>query len=72
MLSKRGSSFTTRALPQSLMGVGCDVIHQEDERLGVLRQIAERDVLPIAAKVGKAQSLVIDLPVRKPGEPPRY
>ena len=34
-------------------------IHQKDERPGVLRQITKRDVLAIAAEVGKAQSLLI-------------
>ena len=30
------------------------VVHQEDERFGVLRQVAERDVLAVAAEVGEA------------------
>ena len=35
------------------------VIHQEDERLRVLRQVAERDVLAVAAEVGEGQRLVV-------------
>ena len=32
------------------------VIHQEDKRLRILGQIAERDVLPVAAEVGERQA----------------
>src|SRR4029078_13226275 len=39
-----------------------DVVHQEDERLGILRQVAQRNVLLVAAEVGEAQRPFIDDP----------
>ena len=35
------------------------VVHQEEERPGVLRQVAERDVLAVAAEVGEGQRPVV-------------
>ena len=35
------------------------IFHQENERPGILRKISQRDVLPIAAEVGKAQRFLV-------------
>ena len=57
--SKAGSSSTTRALPLSLMRRLRAKSIRKMNGPGVLRQITKRDVLAIAAEVGKAQSLLI-------------
>ena len=36
------------------------VVHQEDERLRVLREVAERDVLAVAAEVGEAERVLVE------------
>ena len=36
------------------------VVHQEQERPVVLRQVAERDVLAVAAVIGKAERPLVD------------
>ena len=36
------------------------VVHQEEERLRVLGQVAQRDVLAVAAEVGEAERVLVD------------
>lgn len=43
--SSRTPEFDTTAV---------DVIHQEDKRLGIIRQVSQRDVLSVASKVGES------------------
>ena len=58
-VEQRRIVFHNTSFAPELNAPAANIVHQEDERSGVLRQIAERDVLAIAAKVGKAQSLLI-------------
>ena len=46
------------------------VVHDEDEGLRVLREIADSDVLLVATVIGERQRLVIE-DLRNPGGPPR-
>jgi hypothetical protein len=44
------------------------IVDQEQVRLGILREIALRDELPVAGEIGKADGLVVD-DVQKPCGP---
>ena len=52
--SRAGSSSTVRARPQTLIRRG-GIVHEEEEGVRIFREVADRDVLPVAAKVGEAE-----------------
>ena len=46
---------------RTVCGCAASIIHQKDKRFRVFRDVAERNVLAIAAEVDKAQGLVIEV-----------
>jgi len=57
---QRRIAFDDRRLAPEFHALAVRVVHQEDEGLRVFRQIAERNVLAVAAEVGEAERLLVD------------